>query len=286
MMDGLQNFVENGWNINIFSELFTILVMDIIILAIATVTIESVFEKTGKIREPKKEKTQKKNQNTNKYKDLNDIVVLGNNKIYRKYQLIDINQTIKTEGLTWQYNQPRKLANGVESCYFNWHPNTNESISAMIMYNIREKNNDCLIKHNKDAHRFIKYIFSQNMKDVTPSAIETNIRQLDNSIEYDETFINSIIEEINIIFNYAPPKLSDDALRDMGSMLEELHELKKELKESQEITRLHKKYHNATGDASDLIQNLKNKSDELQKEINQCNKKIQKISQSQKKETQ
>lgn len=286
MMDGLQNFVENGWNINIFSELFTILVMDIIILAIATVTIESVFEKTGKIREPKKEKTQKKNQKTNKYKDLNDIVVLGNNKIYRKYQLIDINQTIKTEELTWQYNQPRKLANGVESCYFNWHPNTNESISAMIMYNIREKNNDCLIKHNKDTHRFIKYIFSQDMKDVTPSTIETNIRQLDNSIEYDETFINSIIEEINIIFNYAPPKLSDDALSDMGSMLEELHELKKELKESQEITRLHKKYHNATGDASDLIQNLKNKSDELQKEINQCNKKIQKISQSQKKETQ
>ena len=285
-MNGLENFLENACDIKTYLVLFAPLIVWTIILVIPVLTIESVFEKTGKTKEPKKEKTQKKNQNTNKYKDLNDIVVLGNNKIYRKYQLIDINQTIKTEELTWQYNQPRKLANGVESCYFNWHPNTNESISAMIMYNIREKNNDCLIKHNKDAHRFIKYIFSQNMKDVTPSAIETNIRQLDNSIEYDETFINSIIEEINIIFNYAPPKLSDDALRDMGSMLEELHELKKELRESQEITRLHKKYHNATGDASDLIQNLKNKSDELQKEINQCNKKIQKISQSQKKETQ
>lgn len=285
-MNGLENFLENACDIKTYLVLFAPLIVWTIILVIPVLTIESVFEKTGKTKEPKKEKTQKKNQNTNKYKDLNDIVVLGNNKIYRKYQLIDINQTIKTEELTWQYNQPRKLANGVESCYFNWHPNTNESISAMIMYNIREKNNDCLIKHNKDAHRFIKYIFSQNMKDVTPSAIETNIRQLDNSIEYDETFINSIIEEINIIFNYAPPKLSDDALRDMGSMLEELHELKKELRESQEITRLHKKYHNATGDASDLIQNLKNKSDELQKEINQCNKKIQKISQLQKKETQ
>lgn len=217
------------------------------------------------------------NSPTNKPKDikprlpeLNDIIVLGDNSIHRKYELFDINKTKKVNDLLkldWgrqTSNVPPKIksmdfgtldeASKIKS-YEDYYENLRQEFPN---YDHTLRNDDEILESGGvELNCFIKFTI--------PHDYEPN----------DSEFEQKIIQE-----SCLAPELTDEEITKLSNTIHEVMDYEAQLEEQKEIETLYHKYGQQQLESSgfESIKELKNKQQELENQIKQHTEDIQKYS--------
>ena len=215
------------------------------------------------------------NSPTNKPKDikprlpeLNDIIVLGDSSIHRKYELFDINKTKKVNDLLkldWGRqtpNVPFKIksmdfgtlneASKIKS-YENYYESLKEKFPN---YDHTLRNDDEILESGGvELNCFIKFTI--------PHDYEPN----------DSEFEQKIIQE-----SCLAPELTNEEITKLSNTIHEVMDYEAQLEEQKEIETLYHKYgqQHLELNGFESIKELKNKQQELENHIKQHTKDIQK----------
>lgn len=106
------------------------------------------------------------------FNQLNDLVVVGDNSIYRKYELMDIDKTIETQKLMWKYGDDVKTftthIDGQDYTVNSVPFSSNEDTSYKKLENLSiEQENELINKAtNNKPNLFIKHVFQDSIEDI------------------------------------------------------------------------------------------------------------------------
>ncbi|MGJ0146909.1 hypothetical protein ACR56S_04515 [Staphylococcus hominis] len=106
------------------------------------------------------------------FNQLNDLVVVVDNSIYRKYELMDIDKTIETQKLMWKYGDDVKTftthIDGQDYTVNSVPFSSNEDTSYKRLENLNiEQENELINKAtNNKPNLFIKHVFQDSIEDI------------------------------------------------------------------------------------------------------------------------
>lgn len=195
---------------------------------------------------------------------LNDIVVTADNTIYRKYELIDVNNTIKYQKLMWKYPEFYNYVYRFNPKGLRWHI---QSVSFT-------ESKDC------------KYTVSIGLNDES----ELSDERLEEAVDWitnhhPETFITHMYHDLNyrdlplsnekraIIENCDVPLLSNDKSYDIAYSLQCINDYENRKKDEQIYKQLNNKYkqnkkRKLENDSLDSFNETHQKFDDYLKESN------------------
>lgn len=197
-------------------------------------------------------------------KQLNDIVVTADNTIYRKYELIDVNNTIKHQKLMWKYPEYYNQA-------YRFNPKG-------LLYHIQSVS----FTESKDC----KYTVSIDLNDksgLSDERLEEAVDWITN--HHPETFITHMYHDLNyrdlplsnekraIIENCDVPLLSNDKSYDIAYSLQCINDYENRKKDEQIYKQLNNKYkqnkkRKLENDSLDSFNETHQKFDDYLKESN------------------
>ena len=197
-------------------------------------------------------------------KQLNDIVVTADNTIYRKYELIDVNNTIKHQKLMWKYPEfynyvyrfnPKGLLHHIHSVSFTETKDCKYTVSVGL--NDESELSDERLEEAVDV--------------ITNHQPETFITHMYHDLNYHDLPLSS--EKRAIIENCNVPLLSNDNLYDISYSLQCINDYEIRKKDEQIYKQLNEKYkqnkkRNLENDSLDSFNETHQKFDDYLKESN------------------
>ncbi|MGJ0146908.1 hypothetical protein ACR56S_04510 [Staphylococcus hominis] len=196
---------------------------------------------------------------------LNDIVVTADNTIYRKYELIDVNNTIKHQKLMWKYPEFYNYVYRFNPKGLRWHI---QSVS---------------FTESKDCKYRVRLVGLNDENELSDESLEEAVDWITN--HHPETFITHMYHDLNyrdlplsnekraIIENCDVPLLSNDKSYDIAYSLQCINDYENRKKDEQIYKQLNNKYkqnkkRKLENDSLDSFNETHQKFDDYLKESN------------------